>query len=111
MGLISVHMDIVPVVDFRQRLHLPKRVWGPDTRLLLVHVAGLRVALPVDEVLGVSELELNNLHPAPLVRPDGSLLEGVVSIGDGLVFLFDLDAVLSLEEFKQLQISFGGVRS
>jgi purine-binding chemotaxis protein CheW len=60
------------------------------------------LALPVDEALGVQEVPRETVTPAPAVLPGTRYVAGIVALSDGLLFIHDLDAFLSLDEEEQL---------
>src|SRR4051794_38743968 len=57
-GAINVAGEIVPVLDLDARIGRPQRDRGPGARLVLARTATRRVALPVDEVLGVIAVDI-----------------------------------------------------
>jgi purine-binding chemotaxis protein CheW len=64
-GVIRLRGDVIPVLDVRRRLGLPV---GPPTRktkILIVHVAGRRVGLVVDEVTEVLRIPRSEIRPSP----------------------------------------------
>jgi purine-binding chemotaxis protein CheW len=101
-GVINVGGRIVPVFDIRQRFRLPERIAELGDKLVLAKTKQREVALVVDEVDGVNDAPIGNTTPAEDVLPNLSHLTGVVRRADGLIFIHDLDAFLSLEESDQL---------
>jgi purine-binding chemotaxis protein CheW len=99
-GVIDVHGRITPVVDLRRRLGFPDRTLGLTAHLLVGRTRRRTLALPVDAVLGVREVE--TAVPAGAVLPGLAHLAGIVAMPDGLLFIHDLDAFLSLDEERQL---------
>lgn len=102
LGVINVHGAVVPVFDVRARFALPPREYGLDARLLLVRTARRRLALAADQVLGVAEITTEGSTHADAVVPGSRGLAGIVALPDGLVFIHDLDALLSVDEEHQL---------
>ncbi len=68
LGFINVRGDLVPVVDARATLHLPRRGMRTSDRMVLVTCAGGTMAVPVDRALDVVSLEYDALPP-----PDSAL--------------------------------------
>jgi purine-binding chemotaxis protein CheW len=67
--------------------------------------------LAVDEVLGVREVA-----PETITRPDALLpgighVAGIVALPDGLLFIHDVEACLSLDEERRLSESLEGVKA
>lgn len=57
IGMASLRGEIVPVVDVRRLLGLPPAPAPEPIRALVAEAGGVRVAWPVDDVLGVEPVE------------------------------------------------------
>lgn len=102
LGLVCVSGEVIPVLDLRLRCGLQPQTYGLSTYLLLARSSRIRLAFPVDEVLGVAEVEPETVTPADALVPGLDPLRGVAVLEDGLVYIHDLDAYLSLDEEKRL---------
>jgi purine-binding chemotaxis protein CheW len=95
-GAINVHGEAVPVLDLDLRIG---RTWserGARATLVLARTATRRVALPVDEVLGVVEVALAAVSPAPDSVP--APVAGIAALPDGVLLITDVDAFLSADD-------------
>jgi purine-binding chemotaxis protein CheW len=101
-GVITVHGRIIPVLDIRQRFHLPPRETLLSDQLLIARTKRRTVALIADSVVGVLEQAPQDMVDAGMILPGIDYLSGVVKLADGLIFIHDLDTFLSLEEELQL---------
>ena len=97
-GVINLHGSVVPVVDLRRRLGLAPRPYGLRAHLLLVTSPRRRLALSADQVLGVRTIPEDSVLPSRLVAPGLGALAGIAALPDGLLFIHDLEAVLSDED-------------
>lgn len=109
LGAVDVRGTAVAVLDLRDRLGLAPADPDPDGALLLARTSRRRVALPVDEVLGVRTVD-----PAEVTEPERFDLErpfvvGVSTLTDGLLVIHDLDAFLSADAERQLTPALAGV--
>jgi len=102
LGVINLHGSILPVVDLRRRFNLPPHEYGLTGRLLVVQTLQRRLGFPVDEVLGVLEVAAEGVTPPHTVLPGIGHVAGIVTLADGLLFIHDLDSVLSLHEEQSL---------
>lgn len=102
LGVINLHGRVVPVVDIRRRFGLPPRDFGLTAHLLVARTLRRTLALPVDEVLGVSEVAPEAVTPPDAVLPGIGQVAGIVALQDSLLFIHDLDTFLSLDEERQL---------
>ena len=101
-GVINVGGTIVPVFDLRVRFALPRPGYGLSAQLLLVRTPRRQVALATDRVLGVIDVGADSMTSVDTTVPGTRGLAGIVALADGLVFIHDLDALLSLDEEQRL---------
>jgi purine-binding chemotaxis protein CheW len=92
-GVVNVHGEIVPVLDLELRLGRPSRDRGTDGLLVFARTARRRVALPVDEVLGVLPVDAASIGPPPAAVP--APLAGIAALPDGVLLVYDVDEFLS----------------
>lgn len=102
LGVINLHGRVLPVLDLRRRLGFPPREYGPAAHLLIARTSRRILAMPVDEVLGVREVAAEAVTPSKAVLPGIGHVAGIVALPDGLLFIQDLDAFLSLDEERRL---------
>ena len=102
MGVVSVRGEILPVVDVRSRFRLPPRAVRPSDRFLVARSRTRHLVLPLDDVVGVTEVGDDGIVTPGTVVPGLELLRGIARCDDGLILIHDLDAFLSLEEDEAL---------
>lgn len=102
LGVINLHGQVVPVLNIRSRFGLPPRHYGLSGHLLVARTHRRILALPVDEVFGVKEVDGWTVTPPGAILPGLGYVVGIVTLSDGLLFIHDLDAFLSLDEEQQL---------
>ena len=101
-GVINLHGSVVPVVDLRRRLGSAVPAYGLGAHLLLVTSARRRLALSTDQVLGVRTIPAESVVPSGLVATGLGAVAGIAALPDGLLFIHDLEAVLSSEDEERL---------
>lgn len=102
-GLINLHGAVIPVLNIRKRFRLPEREPDLCDQLIIAHTARRDVALVVDMVSDVVALPSGELVAPETILPQLEHVKGVVKLDDGMIFVHDLDAFLSLEEEQALQ--------
>jgi purine-binding chemotaxis protein CheW len=107
LGVINLHGRVVPVVDLRRRFGLPPRNYGLGGRLLVVRSPRRTLAMPVDDVAGVRHVPAEAIQTPEAVAPGLSQLGGVAALDGNLLFIQDLEAVLSADEEQQLGAALG----
>jgi purine-binding chemotaxis protein CheW len=108
LGVIDVHGAVIPVLDIRKRFCLPERPPGISDQLIMARTARRSVALVADAVVDVVTLTGEELVEPGAILPQLEYVEGVAKLGDGMVFIHDLDAFLSLEEERVLETALTG---
>jgi purine-binding chemotaxis protein CheW len=122
LGVVNLRGIIIPVLDSRLRFHLAPAEPTPRTRIIILNLAGQPTGLQVDSVAEVVRLEDLTIRETPPlvagVRSD--YLAGMVTVGNRLITLIDLDKILDSSEFSQRELlldsnsgspAFGGVGS
>lgn len=102
-GVFSLQGRPVPVVDLRRRFGLPERGIDVDDHFIVAKSSTMLVALPVDEALGLAKGLDDARVPAADVVPDLNYVESVVSAGSEMVFVLDIDTVLTDDEEHALR--------
>jgi purine-binding chemotaxis protein CheW len=105
-GAINVGGEIVPVLDLDLRIGRPATDRGPSARLVLARTRMRRVALPVDDVLGVIAVDAALIGPP--VERTAAPMAGVAALPDGVLAIYDLDAFLSADAEQALAVALTG---
>jgi purine-binding chemotaxis protein CheW len=103
-GVIDVEGQVIPVVDIRERLGLPKHEASLGDRLIIARTAHRRIAFVADAVSGVITTSSEHID-AQMILSSTQRMEGVLKLADGLVLIHDLTRFLSLDEETQLDAS------
>ena len=99
-GVVFSRGAVVPAVSLRARFGFPREPYTARTRLLVVNAAGRTVGLIVDSAREFLKL------PAAAIKPpheaisglSGRYLAGIATLGDRMILVLDLDAVLTPED-------------
>ena len=103
-GLVQVRSRVVPAVDLRARLGLPRAPRSLDTRIVLVDLGSRVVGLVVDAAREVVRVPTDAVEAAP-DTVDTRVIRGVALAGDRRFLLIDLASLLPGQE-----LSHGGHR-
>jgi purine-binding chemotaxis protein CheW len=95
LGVVNVHGAVLPVIDLRCRLGLPKRKVALTDRLIVTRVSWGRLVLIVDEVEDLYEMTpAEMVAKQPAVSESGAV-EGVMTLQDDIVLICSLERFLS----------------
>jgi purine-binding chemotaxis protein CheW len=106
-GLISYHGTIIPVVDIRVRFGVPRQEILPSDRFILIHTRKRMLAIVASGVSGI----LTSLVPVTSpddILPGARYISGVLQNEGRLIFIYDPDLFLSLEEEAVLDTALAG---
>ncbi len=108
LGVINFHGQIIPAIDMVRRFgHLPNQ-YGPSSFLMVAKTSRRRLAFPVGEVHGMQAVSSGSITlPETGVLGTG-LVAGVLALPDGVLFIHDLDTLLSLNEEQRLTEALDG---
>jgi purine-binding chemotaxis protein CheW len=105
-GIVHVRGQVVPVIDLRERFHLPRVEPTLGTRIVVAEALGRRVGLVVDSAREVLEVDLEDIKPPPrlVAEQAAGFVKGVVHVKKGsdrqpdrLLMLIDFAKVIGEE--------------
>jgi purine-binding chemotaxis protein CheW len=79
-GVINFHGEIIPVIDIRKRFHLPQRDMQLEDQFIIARTSQRMVAIVVDSVNGVYQLEHHQIVQAGESFPYTEYLSGITGI-------------------------------
>lgn len=105
LGFVLYRGTPVPAIDMRRRLGYPGRPHALSDHFVFAYTPRLLVALVVDRTLGLVSIDPGAVRPPPR---SAEHVAGILPMPDGLMFIADLDAALTLEEERAVQDSMLG---
>ncbi len=96
-GLINLRGQVLSAIDLRVRLGLPARDADGEPMLVVVRVAGEPVALLVDTIGAVVDVDTDQFEPPPdtLTGSSRELLRGAYKLEDQLLLALDVDRAVA----------------
>lgn len=104
-GVINLRGRVIPVLDLRIKLGMPRKEHDKNTRIIVVEIKGKTIGFIVDEVSEVLRIP-KSITEAPPEMVGGVNSDFITSIGkleDRLLILLDLEKILSTTEFNVLE--------
>ena len=95
-GAMNLRGTVIPVLDLRGKFAMPSAKYDQFTVIVVVDVGSRIVGLVVDAVSDVLNFTDADVAPPPSLGSaiDTSFLTGLAKVGDRLVLLLDIDAVV-----------------
>jgi purine-binding chemotaxis protein CheW len=99
-GVINLRGRVIPVIDLRCKLGMPKKEADKNTRIIVIEVKGITVGFIVDAVKEVLRIpaEITEAPPALVSGINSEFIKAVGKLEDRLLILIDLERILSTEE-------------
>lgn len=101
-GVVNVRGQLVPVVDVRTRLALPPRALDPDEFLVVLLDGARTLAIRVDEVDDLVEIDAEAVEASVELSPALRGLAGLSARADGVLVIYDPGAFISQGEAEAL---------
>jgi purine-binding chemotaxis protein CheW len=105
-GLVNLRGTVLPVVDLRTRLGLPRSERDERQRIVVLIIGGVRTGFIVDSVAEVGRIGRNVLEPAPqLSGEQARVVSRVANLPDQkrMLLLVQVDQLLAAEQAKALE--------
>lgn len=100
VGMVNLRGNVIPAIDLRRLVRVESRDYTLETPMIITRTRGQTVALIVDEVQDVLELPDGCLQAAPPMHALSSKMIGVCRMDDGLIYLLDVDLLLSTDSLQ-----------
>lgn len=104
-GVINLRGRVIPVIDLRVKLGMPRKEHDKNTRIVVVELKGQTIGFIVDEVSEVLRIS-KEITEAPPDMVGGVNCDYITAIGkleDRLLILLDLEKILTTSEFNVLE--------
>ena len=96
-GLINLRGQVLSAVELRAKLGLADRAEGEEPMLVVINVDGESIALLVDSIGAVMDVDdaQFELPPDTLAGPSRELIVGAYKLDDGLLLALDVDRAVA----------------
>jgi len=98
LGVINFQGEIIPVIDIRDRFHLPGRERDLEDQFIIAHTSKRLVVLAVDSVAGVYEIDTPQIVEVEGAFPYTDYISGIAKVDTRIILITDLEKFLSLDE-------------
>lgn len=96
-GVINVRGRTVPVINLARRLELREPPYDLGTRMVLVSLGDRSMAIPVDEVQGVTDVPESSISLPSNLGRHSELLNGIAEMGEEQLLILDPTALFTDE--------------
>lgn len=105
-GVVLVRGQVLPALNLRKRFAFERIERDLRSRLVVINTGARVVGLVVDTAREFIKIPTESIEPPPeaLTGLSGRYLEGVATIGERMILILNLEAVLDLEYEVEPQI-------
>lgn len=102
-GIMNLRGNVIPVYSLRRKFNMPDNNES-DVQYIIVNTNNNLLALEVDAVDEIHNVEDENVHVVPSIvnSIDTRYFDKVLKTNRGLIITIDIDKLLSDEEVKQI---------
>ena len=106
-GVVLVRGQVIPALNLRTRFGFARIERELRSRLVVVNTGTRVVGLVVDTAREFLKIPIESIEPPPdaLTGLSGYYLEGIATIGERMILILNLDAVLDLDYEIEPQMS------
>lgn len=103
-GIMNLRGDVIPVYSLRKKFGMPETN-STDIQYIIVRPNGSLLALEVDSVDEIHNVEAEDVHIVPAIvnSADTRYFDKVLKTSRGLIITIDIDKLLSNEEMEQIE--------
>lgn len=104
-GVVNLRGVVTPVIDLRGRFGLPEIEATEHTRMIVVSLSDIEVAMIVDSANDVLDIPQDSVEAPPEVVGGirATYLNGIAKLGERLIVILNLGQVLKKDEILQLE--------
>lgn len=97
VGVTNLRGNIVPVIDLKRRLSLPKTEPSADTRIIVALLQDAKVGMVVDSVSQVIEIDETQVEQTPQISTsiDSTYIRGIIKVENRLIIMLDIAMIFS----------------
>lgn len=106
-GVVLIRGQVLPALNLRKRFGFEGVERDLRSRLVVINTGTRVVGLIVDTAREFIKIPADSIGPPPaaLTGLSGHYLEGIATIGDRMILILNLDAVLDLEYELQAEVA------
>ena len=103
-GIINLRGTIYPIVNLRERLHMPQPEATSDIKIILMHLEETKVGFMVDSVCEILTVDEEEIEKAPhmLEKYESKYIEGIIKKEDRIIVILDVELLVGEEDEKVL---------
>jgi len=108
LGVINLRGRIIPVLNLRERFHLPPKDVAVSDHMIIATAGSRVVAFQADRAVGLVEVMDKDIEQARKVTPAAEYLDCIIAMPDGLILIHEPAVFLSHAEGASLDAALSG---
>ncbi|MBQ4282565.1 MAG: chemotaxis protein CheW [Lachnospira sp.] len=101
-GIINLRGEVVPIYSLKRKFNMPDTT--PLRSCIIINLEQTLLALEVDEVVEIGQLDDKNITPMPTIvkKEDTMYLDRVANVDGKLIILLDVNKLLTEDEVESV---------
>ncbi len=101
-GIVNLRGEVIPVMSLKKKFSMDDSADTKGNNTVIVNLPDMKIALEVDEVLEIGELNAEKIVDMPRLakNEETEYLDRVASVDGNLIILLDINKILSEDEAK-----------
>lgn len=102
-GIVNMRSEVIPVYSLARKFGRAEEATAEST--IIINLPGLKLALEVDEVLEIDDIDESKIvdMPSMLVKSDTLYLDRVANVNGKLIMLLDVEHLLTDDEAENVK--------
>lgn len=101
LGIINMEDKVIPVINMRRLLRLPKRQMKLSDQLLLCRIGCRTIAMWIDNVQGMYTYSNEEKEPGSEVSPETPLLDYVIKQDEEIAYVYKWEELIPVQDLPQ----------
>ncbi|MGN0318456.1 MAG: chemotaxis protein CheW [Lachnospira sp.] len=104
-GIVNLRGEVIPAFSLRKKFNMPDNYSGEEKSTVIVTLPELKLALEVDDVLEISNIDEGDIVSMPAIAKtdDTQYLDRVASRNGKLIILLDIEKILTDTESQKVK--------
>ncbi|SCP98995.1 chemotaxis protein CheW [Anaerobium acetethylicum] len=103
-GILNLRGEAIPVISLRSKFGYAENA-SDQSRLIITGMSGMQIAVEVDEVTGIKDVEGEDILEAPsiVINRSNEYISRIVKMEQNIVIILDMDKLVTPEEQEEIK--------
>lgn len=104
-GIVNLRGEVIPAYSLRKKFNIEEDYSKTSNDSIIVSLPGMKLAIEVDDVLEIGDINEKDIVPMPLIAKTGEsgYLDRVANVNGRLIILLDIVQILTESEAESVK--------